>query len=73
MARLTFNTAHAFLKQFALGSTDALEAMLRMAVAMVISESLLNSAGDGEIAATFMRQVDTLLGTALSKRLQSDV
>jgi len=72
-AALTINTAHPFLKQFALGSTDALETVFRMAVALVVSESLLKSAGDGEVAAAFMRQVDTLLTEALSKRLRSDI
>lgn len=71
-AVLTLNTAHPFLSQFALGSTDALEAVFRLAVALVISESLMASAGDAEAAATFLRQVDTLLGAALSKRLRSD-
>lgn len=69
---LTLNTAHAFLSQFALGSTDALEAVFRLAVALVVSESLLVAEGDGETAARFLRQVDTLLGAALSKRLRSD-
>ncbi len=71
-AHIALNTAHPFLKQFALGSTDAIEAVFRMAVAMVVSESILNSAGDGEVAGTFMRQVETLLSGALSKRLRSD-
>lgn len=72
LAQLLVNTAHPFLKQFALGSSDALEAVLRVAVALVVSESLQNTAGDGESAAKFMRQVNTLLGAALSKRLRSD-
>ena len=71
-AHVVLNTAHPFLKQFALGSTDAIEAVFRIAVAMVVSEGVLNSSGDGEIAGTFMRQVETLLGGALSKRLRSD-
>ncbi|MGW8564761.1 ATP-binding protein [Isoptericola sp. NPDC055881] len=71
-AQIALNTAHPFLRQFALGSTDAIEAVFRMAVAMVVSESILNSAGDGEVAGTFMRQVEALLSDALSKRLRSD-
>ncbi len=71
-AHVVLNTAHPFLKQFALGSTDAIEAVFRVAVAMVVSESILNSAGDGEVAGTFMRQVETLLSGALAKRLRSD-
>lgn len=71
-AHVVLNTAHPFLKQFALGSTDAIEAVFRVAVAMVVSESILNSAGDGEVAATFMRQVETLLSGALAKRLRSE-
>lgn len=71
-AHVVLNTAHPFVKQFALGSTDAIEAVFRVAVAMVISESILNSAGDGEVAGTFMRQVETLLSGALAKRLRSD-
>lgn len=69
---MTINTAHPFLKQFAMGSTDALEAVFRLAVAMVVSESVLHTSGDGEVASTFMRQVDSILGSALSKRLRSD-
>lgn len=71
-AHVVLNTAHPFLKQFALGSTDAIEAIFRLAVAMVVSESILNSAGDGEVAGTFMRQVETLLSGALAKRLRSE-
>lgn len=71
-AQLILNTAHPFLKQFALGSSDALEAVFRIAVALVVSESLQTTAGDGESAAKFMRQVNSLLGAALSKRLRSD-
>jgi hypothetical protein len=69
---MTINTAHPFLKQFALGSTDALEAVFRIAVAMVVSESVLHASGDGEVASAFIRQVDAVLSTALSKRLRSD-
>ncbi|MFE6996151.1 ATP-binding protein [Microbacterium sp. NPDC057659] len=71
-AQLLLNTGHPFLKQFALGSSDALEAVFRVAVAMVVTESLQTTAGDGESAAKFMRQVNLLLGAALSKRLRSD-
>lgn len=71
-AELLLNTGHPFLKQFALGSSDALEAVFRIAVALVVAESLQTTAGDGESAAKFMRQVSALLGEALSKRLRSD-
>lgn len=71
-AHLLLNTAHPFLKQFALGSSDAIEAVFRIAVALVVSESLQITVGDGESAAKFMRQVNSLLGAALSKRLRSD-
>lgn len=71
-AQLILNTGHPFLKQFALGSSDALEAVFRVAVALVVSESLQITVGDGESAAKFMRQVNSLLGAALSKRLRSD-
>lgn len=71
-AELLLNTGHPFLKQFALGSSDALEAVFRIAVALVVTESLQTTAGDGESAAKFMRQVNALLGAALSKRLRSD-
>jgi hypothetical protein len=71
-AQLVLNTGHPFLKQFALGSSDALEAVFRVAVALVVAESLQTTAGDGESAAKFMRQVNSLLGAALSKRLRSD-
>lgn len=72
-ANLTVNTGHAFMKQFALGSSDALEAVFRVAVALVVAESLQTTAGDGESAAKFMRQVNGLLSSALSKRIRSDV
>lgn len=71
-AMLTLNTSHPFLAQFALGSVDALESVFRIAVALIVSESILVSEGDGEIAARFLRQVDVLLGAALSKRLRSE-
>lgn len=71
-AQLLLNTGHPFLKQFALGSSDALEAVFRVAIAMVVSESLQTTAGDGESAAKFMRTVDALLSAALSKRLRSE-
>lgn len=71
-AQLVLNTGHPFLKQFALGNSDALEAVFRVAVALVVTESLQTTAGDGESAAKFMRQVNSLLGAALSKRLRSD-
>lgn len=71
-AQLIVNTGHAFMKQFVLGSSDALEAVFRVAVALVVSESLQTTAGDGESAAKFMRQVNALLSAALSKRLRSD-
>lgn len=72
-AVLTLNTSHPFLSQFALGSTDALEAVFRIAVALVVSESLLLSEGDGETTSRFLRQVDTLLSSALSKRTRSNI
>lgn len=69
---LTLNASHPFLSQFALGSTDALEAVFRLAVAMTVSQSLMVAEGDGEYAARYLRQVDALLSGALSKRLRSD-
>ncbi len=72
-ANLSVNTGHSFMKQFALGSSDALEAVFRIAVALVVAESLQTTAGDGESAAKFMRQVNGLLSSALSKRIRSDV
>lgn len=72
-AVLALNTSHPFLSQFTLGSTDALETVFRIAVALVVSESLLLSEGDGETAARFLRQVDIVLSAALSKRLRSDL
>ena len=67
-AQLVLNTSHPFLRQFSLGSSDALESVLRIAVALVVSEAVQTNAGDGETAAQFMRQVNTLLGAELSKR-----
>lgn len=72
-AHLTVNTGHAFMKQFALGSSDALEAVFRIAVALVVAESLQTTAGDGESAAKLMRQVNGLLSSALSKRIRSEL
>lgn len=68
---LTLNTGHEFIRQFALGSTDALEAVFRLAVALVVSERLLAMDGEGA-GGTFLRHIDRLLGAALSKRLKSD-
>jgi hypothetical protein len=70
VADITINTGHEFLRQFALGSTDALEAVFRLAVSMVVAETLITSTGD-ETGATFLRYVDSLLGSALSTRVRS--
>lgn len=70
---LALNTSHPFISQFALGSTDSMEAVLRVAVALTVAESLAMAAGDGESAGTFLRQVDEILTKALSKRLKDEV
>jgi hypothetical protein len=72
-AKLVLNTAHPFLRQFSLGSSDALESVLRIAVALVVSEVVQTNTGDGENAAQFMRHVNILLGAELSKRHRSGI
>lgn len=67
-AHLVLNVGHPLLKQFAVGSTDALEAVLRIAVALVVSESVQKESGDGESAARFLRQVNSILSGPLSAR-----
>ena len=70
---VVLNTAHPFIKQFAMGSTDAIEVVLRIAVAVAVGEAIAQTAGDGEVIATFLRQVNTLLSSALSQRLKSNL
>ena len=65
---LSLNAAHPFVKQFALGDRDSFEAVLRIAVALVVSESLVRDAGL-EFAGTMMRHIDTVLTRALSARI----
>jgi hypothetical protein len=65
---VTLNTGHPFVRQFALGDRDSFEAVLRIAVALVVSESLVRDAGL-EFASTMMRHIDTVLSQALSSRV----
>lgn len=65
---LTLNAGHPFVRQFALGDRDSYEAVLRIAVALVVSESLIRDAGL-EYAGTMMRNIDTVLSKALSSRV----
>src|SRR5690606_12307574 len=59
-AHVVLNVGHPLPKQFAVGSIDALEAVLRIAVALVVSESLQKEVGDGDSAARFLRHVNSL-------------
>lgn len=68
---LALNAGHPFVRQFALGDRDSFEAVLRIAVALVVSESLTRDAGL-EFAGTMMRHVDTVLSHALSTRVGSE-
>lgn len=65
---IALNSAHPFVRQFALGDRDSFEAVLRIAVALVVSESLIRDAGL-EFAGTMMRHIDTVLSQALSSRV----
>ncbi|MFE4467234.1 ATP-binding protein [Leifsonia sp. NPDC056824] len=69
---LALNARHPFIQQFALGDRDSFEAVLRIAVALVVSESLTRDAGL-EFAGTMMRNVDTVLSRALSTRIGSAI
>ncbi len=65
---LALNAGHPFVRQFALGDKDSFEAVLRIAVALVVSESLTRDAGLVFVG-TMMRHVDTVLSQALSGRI----
>jgi len=65
---VTLNAAHPFVSQFALGDKDSFEAVLRIAVALVVAESLINDAGL-PFAAALLRHVDSVLTKALSGRV----
>ena len=65
---LALNASHPFVRQFALGDRDSFEAVLRIAVALVVSESLIRDAGL-EFASAMMRNVDLVLSKALSGRV----
>lgn len=64
---LVLNTAHPFVRQFALGDRDSYEAVLRIAVALAVAESLTRDAGLTFVG-TMMRNVDTVLTRALAHR-----
>lgn len=65
---LALNAAHPFVRQFALGDRDSYEAVLRIAVALVVAESLTRDAGL-EFVGTMMRHIDELLSRALAGRV----
>ncbi|RFA17713.1 ATP-binding protein [Subtercola boreus] len=64
---LTLNASHPFVTQFALGDRDSFEAVLRMAVALVVAESLARDAGQ-PYTRILLDQVNTVLTRALSKK-----
>lgn len=65
---IALNAGHPFVRQFALGDRDSFEAVLRIAVALVVSESLVRDAGL-EFAGVMMRHIDAVLSRALSTRI----
>lgn len=67
---VALNAAHPFVRQFALGDRDSYEAVLRIAVALVVAESLTRDAGL-EFVGTMMRHIDELLSRALAGRVGS--
>lgn len=67
---LALNAAHPFVRQFALGDRDSYEAVLRIAVALVVAESLTMDAGL-EFVGTMMRHFDELITRALAGRVGS--
>lgn len=64
---LTLNAGHPFVAQFGLGDKDSFEAVLRIAVAVVVAESLTKEAGL-KFTGQMMRNINTVLTRALSGR-----
>jgi hypothetical protein len=64
---LTLNASHPFVTQFALGDRDSFEAVLRMAVALVVAESLARDAGQ-PYTRILLDQVNMVLTKALSTK-----
>lgn len=64
---LTLNAGHPFVAQFGLGDKDSFEAVLRIAVAVVVAESLTQEAGL-KFTGQMMRNINTVLTRALSGR-----
>jgi len=64
---LTLNASHPFVTQFALGDRDSFEAVLRLAVALVVAESLAKDAGQ-RFTRILLDQVNIVLSKALSAK-----
>ncbi|RWZ67808.1 ATP-binding protein [Labedella populi] len=64
---LNLNASHPFITQFALGDRDSFEAVLRMAVALVVAESLAIDAGV-PYTRILLDRVNTVLTKALSTK-----
>ncbi|QHC65070.1 ATP-binding protein (plasmid) [Rathayibacter festucae] len=65
---IALNSSHDFVRQFALGDKDSFEAVLRIAVALVVAESLTRDAGQTFTGEMF-RNIDTVLTQGLSDRI----
>lgn len=65
---IALNSSHDFVRQFALGDKDSFEAVLRIAVALVVAESLTRDAGL-TFTSTMLRNIDTVLTQGLSDRI----
>lgn len=61
------HAGHPFISQFALGDKDSFEAVLRIAVALVVAESLTQEAGLN-FTGQMMRNINAVLTRALSGR-----
>ena len=64
---VTLNANHPFVTQFALGDRDSFEAVLRLAVALVVAESLAKDAGQ-KFTRILLDQVNIVLTKALSAK-----
>lgn len=66
--KIFINLEHPVLRQFALGSDDAVELASRMAVALAVTKLLFRLSGDGDLAASMTRKVNSVLSAVLAHR-----
>ncbi|PPH78155.1 ATP-binding protein [Rathayibacter sp. AY1D9] len=66
---LGLNSDHEFVRQFALGDKDSFEAILRLAISLVVAESLTRDAGL-TFTSTMFRNINRVLTEGLSARVE---